>query len=294
MKIALVNIIPPAYPYSQVMAEVIDFYRACLEDLGHQVFVSPNLYRRGILNIFLSWQFLPLRVIPHLSQQGLDYIILQLESLSTRSGWFNQSLTPAQVNPEEHDFKTRLPLLQNALQVWDYSPDNLAFLAQHGIQARLMPFGYHASLKRFEPQSHPETDVIFVGSLTPRRQKILETLQQNHHVKIISHQYGPARDRELASSKLILNIHSYPQSYQLEQVRLFYLFHNRCLVISEASNWNPYGEGLISYPYPELQEAVRDWLSKPVSERQAAAERSHQSLFTLCSTARIATALASL
>jgi hypothetical protein len=258
-KINLTLLRPPGYKHNRAFDEVFLYYLYHLRDLGFNPFVSENNLVPGYLNIILGYQFMPFSDV----FKELDYIIIQLEQLSLDAGWFGDK--------NEIFMKDTVPLLQNALQIWDYSPENIRFLEDFQLKAKLMPIGYHENLGVIHPSSRKIIDVLFYGSLHPRRTFILEELEKYCKVKSIFGLYGSERDKIIRSSKIIINIHAFAKLKIMEQVRLSYLLNNKCFIISEESYSNPYGNGIISLPYDEIVPGVLEWLKKD-QEREAIAQ----------------------
>jgi 2-polyprenyl-3-methyl-5-hydroxy-6-metoxy-1,4-benzoquinol methylase len=73
----------------------------------------------------------------------------------------------------------------------------------------------------------------------------------------------------MARSKIILNIHAWDEINSLETVRISFLLANRNFVISENSDHNPYGDGLIYAPYSEIVEKCIYFLGQPRLSREA-------------------------
>jgi hypothetical protein len=88
--------------------------------------------------------------------------------------------------------------------------------------------------------------------------------------------YGQMRDDYLARSKIVLNIHAWEDLPALETVRLSYLLANRCFVISEFADHDPYPGGVVYAGYDDLAAVCLDWLGRPAAERCAIAERGRQ------------------
>lgn len=106
---------------------------------------------------------------------------------------------------------------------WEYHPANMKpLMTQFGIRATLVPFGY---VPAFTPPVHtyqkPDYDVAFIGSLVPYRKTILNSLElAGLRVFVSESCYGERREDILRRSKLLLNVHFYPQVKLLEVVRL--------------------------------------------------------------------------
>ena len=134
-----------------------------------------------------------------------------------------------------------LEVLKRA-DVWDYSERNIELLARQGIAAKLLPVGYSECLTRIA-NVEPDIDVLFYGSINPRRQFVLERLKLRgvkvHHAFDC---YGVERDALIARSKVILNCHYYDAKV-FEIVRCSYLLANRKVVVSETGYGVDYFEG---------------------------------------------------
>jgi hypothetical protein len=258
MKINLTLFWPPDYKHNRVFDEVILYYRSHFIDLGHSVTYSENKLLAGYLNIIIGYQFLPVIT------ENYQYIIIQLEQLSFQAGWF--------AGKQDLFLSETLPLLQNALQVWDYSPENIEFLQQFKLEAKLLPLGFHEKLCQVHPLPHKNIDVLFYGSMQPRRADIFRELSGKCTVKSLFGLYGKERDKIIRRSKIIINIHAFASLKIIEQVRLFYLLNNKCFVVSEECDSNPYGKAFISLPYDQLVPGVLAWLQKD-EERKIIAEQ---------------------
>ena len=188
---------------------------------------------------------------------GPPVVFYQLEQLSEREGWF----TPA-----------RAQVLRAASRIWDYSAENVAFLKARGFaQVEHLPIGFHPALERIRhrDEADKDIDVLFYGSVNLRRQGVLEPIRRRLRLQTLFGVYGEARDQHIARSKIVLNIHFY-QTRILEQVRLAYLFNNRCFVVSEEAEQNSFGNGLVSGPAGELGELCARYLADPEARRQSA------------------------
>ena len=118
--------------------------------------------------------------------------------------------------------------------VWDYSARNVAALAASGIKAALCGIGYMPGLTRIRPAPVKDIDVLFIGSMNPRRGQVLDQIAaQGAAVKVAFDCYGPERDALIARAKLVLNLHFY-QAKLFEIVRVSYLLANRVCVVSET------------------------------------------------------------
>jgi hypothetical protein len=238
-------IVPPGYRHSMCFVEAGFLLKHSLGSLGQNCDIALNDLSRDRINIILGW---------HLMQhnEGLApfrYIPYQLEQLSVAS-W--------NTFPENGKM-----ILSRALDVWDYSPENIAFLKNHGIAARHVPVGYHESLEQIPQHGEKDIDILFYGSICERRRAVLESLSKDTGtvVRSLFDVYGKERDECIGRSRIILNIHYY-EAQILEAIRLSYLLNNRCFVISEFSEINPYKKVKIPmFPYADLAPACRRYLT---------------------------------
>jgi hypothetical protein len=193
------------------------------------------------------------------------YVAYQLEQLSDRHG-----LTVG--NAAYHAF------LAGAAAIWEYAPANLAYLRGTPLweKTAFLPPGWAPSLEKFAPSPEPDIDVLFYGSTSPRRYRMIQRLREagvNAHSLFGA--YGPPLHDQLRRARIILNLHGAEGLAVLETVRLSFLLANRCFVVSEPAEYNPYGDGLVFAPYEEIIETCRHWLAEGPARRRAVAERGY-------------------
>ena len=87
--------------------------------------------------------------------------------------------------------------------------------------------------------------------------------------------FGEERDRYIARSKIILNIHAWDDLNVLETIRLSYILANRGFVISENSDHNPYENGILYAPYDQLVNACVHYLKEPRQTRDEIANNGY-------------------
>jgi hypothetical protein len=225
-------------------AEVGFLIKHSLVSCGISCDIAVNDMARDKINVILGWHLLPFKE----EYSSFKYIPYQLEQLS-----------PATWSAFSEDVKK---VLSHAFKVWDYSEENIRFLKEQGIDALHLPIGYHQSLEQVPQGLLKDIDVLFFGSVGERRQKILNILLQEKKVRLhaLFGVYGRERDEFIARSKIILNVHFYPTRI-FEAVRISYLLNNRCFVVSEESEVNPYqGVPLPMFPYEQLADACCSFL----------------------------------
>jgi hypothetical protein len=156
--------------------------------------------------------------------------------------------------------------------VWDYSAENVRRAAEFGLgTVRHVPLGYVPELARIAPASE-DVDVLFYGSVNPRRQAVLRALDAaGLKVEALFGVYGEERDRAIARAKIVLNMHFYDARI-FEIVRVAYLLNNARAVVAECgpdTTIEPdLREAILGVPYDALVDACVQLVRHP--ERRAA------------------------
>ena len=159
-----------------------------------------------------------------------------------------------------------------AFPVWDYQERNVEYLRAHGVNARHVPCGYTPALERAKPRTK-DIDVLFVGSMSPRREAKLAEIRKACSVVTAQGVYGAELDALIARARIVVNIHFTDHPHPLEVVRLNYLMANGCCVVSErgwdeAENDN-YSGGVIFAD--DLARDCARWLADDTEAVGAAA-----------------------
>jgi len=192
----------------------------------------------------------PLRVFDEVAETvscGLRALAATGQGLSDRTVFLGAHVLPWSRYTDDraifYNFEQRgSPALSSSVldmfrrhEVWDYSPSNIAWFAEHGIRAKHVPIGYVPDLTRIEKAPTKDIDVLFYGLVNDRRRRILDSLRATGlAVCVLSNCYGTERDRLIARSKIVLNTHFYDAGI-FEMVRCSYLFANEVCVVSEDS-----------------------------------------------------------
>ena len=222
-------------PYGAIFEELIGLIADCLQSGGIAVGGTRHRVLAEWVNLFVgatsslsNQEFSSIRNLPH------GYLVFQLEPLDAEHA-IHQSNRPAYFE-----------FLRGAKEIWDYSPSNVDFLVQLGLtNVRYIPIGYSPRLERITNSAVTDIDILFYGSKTARRAHILDALRQRGFETVnLFDKYGETRDSYIARAKIQLNMHQF-QTNHLEQLRISYLLNNRCFVISETSDVNPYGDGMV-------------------------------------------------
>jgi 2-polyprenyl-3-methyl-5-hydroxy-6-metoxy-1,4-benzoquinol methylase len=239
--------------FDKVYEDLISVLKGGLEDLDHTCTVSKNNFQPNSINILIGSTIFASRYKNlNIQLKGLPYIVYQLEHLHDDFGLLSEW-------PEYFE------LLQNANFIWDFAPASTNYLLEKGFKnVFLLPPGFHRSIEKFQPKKDQNIDVIFIGSPHPRRAKIIKELEaQGVKIKCFQNIFQGDRDKELADSKIVLNIHAWDQINSLETVRISYLLANKNFVLSEIGDHNPYGNGLIYAPYSDITYKCLNYLAQP-------------------------------
>jgi len=260
-----------------IFCELIDILYDSLEQLGVEVSRTTNNFIGQSINVFVgSTLFFPESFFRQIQETGMPYIVFQLEALDQNLGFFRNNTA-------------YLKFLRGALQVWDYSETNVQFLSDRSItHARHIPIGYSPGLEKILHDQAKEIDVLFYGAMSPRRRKIMMELRgRTIKVKYLFGVYGSERDITIGKSKIVINIHQF-STMQLEQLRISYLLNNKCLVVSEISDSNLYGDGVVFSEYGELADTCEMLLNPEQTEaRKQIAELGYENLKSLPMVERI-------
>jgi hypothetical protein len=233
---------PPAYAHFAGLSEVARLLWLSIRDCGHACDFTLNDPARDRTNILIGYHLLPFS--PPWSE--VRTVVWQLEQLDE---------TGTQWNP------TREAHLRHADAVWDFSPQNIAFLKKKGIPARPLVPGHHPGMGVIDPASPRDHDILFYGSIGPRRKSILDQLAREFRVQALFGVYGSQRDAWIARSRLVINIHHYPAQL-FEAVRLSHLLSNGAAILSETSRDLPWPDiGLQQLPYEDLVAGCRRLLA---------------------------------
>jgi hypothetical protein len=138
-------------------------------------------------------------------------------------------------------------------EIWDYSMVNVGIFKEHAVDAKHVPF--HSppiiidKLSQYRPPT-PIYDVGFCGWVTPRRAYILRNLMATGVRVNVVQKWGEERDRQLATCKIMLNIHAGDDFHVFESARCEPWLALGYTVVSENSLDND--ERCINVPYDSL------------------------------------------
>ena len=229
--------------FNRIYEDLILTIKESIIDLDYTCTVGVNELRGGAVNIFVGSTIFAARYNVLTEKVGTNpFIVYQLEPLDESAGLASQ-------------WPEYLDLLEKASWIFEYSPKNISYHIKRGWvnKVSIIEPGFHNSLERFRPLRDKTIDVLFYGSPHPRREKVInKLLEVGLKVNYQNYVVGDDLDRLIKRSKIILNIHAWEELSHLETVRISYLLSNRCLIVSEKSSHNPYGDGVIFCEYHDI------------------------------------------
>lgn len=210
----------PRYKILDSYLEVIDSLRWGLEALGYQCELMRNRYEHNAVNIFFGW--IPALQMGALEQVPPNSILYNLEQMAVGS-------------------MRGATLLEQAaarFQIWDYSEANLANWNElaPAYPVYHAPVSFAPSLVRPRPEQPEDIDLLYIGSLSPRRVDKLSAASSHHSsVVTLSNIWGGQRDDFIGRARVLLNVsHDNPRMNIFEVVRVSYYLANHKAVVCES------------------------------------------------------------
>ncbi len=255
MRFHVVVIRPPGHLHASAFIEMAELITVGLIALGYSVTVGENSWESTAVNILFGAHHL-------LNPKGgwreplpARTILYNLEPLVPHTPWVSRVFAEGFAQ----------------YPVWDYAQANAAYRRQRrwpGLWYTL-PIGYMPQWTRIVPQVTPDVDVLFYGSLSPRRQQVLQALRDSGlRVQVLFGVYGSERDTWMARSRVILNWHQAP-GYPFESVRVGYLLANRAAVVSEDTldaddNAQRWRAGIVWTVTDQVVATCQRWTQDPI------------------------------
>ncbi|MEY2564898.1 MAG: hypothetical protein QOH88_3091 [Verrucomicrobiota bacterium] len=153
--------------------------------------------------------------------------------------------------PETHWFESNLRWAIYARGVADINPLGVAAYRARGLPCQLLHLGHHAILSDRKEVAHRarDTDITFLGSLTPRRDQFFAEnsrfFSEHHcHLRLVPLGFAKTkltksylsierRNELLSQTKILLNVHYSDQKY-FEWHRMLVGLANGCCIITET------------------------------------------------------------
>jgi hypothetical protein len=251
---AVTVISPPGYVHSAAFREVAEALVHGLQALEHDAVLGEDPRVYGRKHIVLG-----ANLLPHTRQKlRPGSILYNLEQIQEGSPWLTESLLA----------------LYRQFPLWDYSEANADALERLGVsRPTVVPIGWMPQLARIEPAPQ-DIDVLFYGSMNDRRRAVLRGLHERGvRVHAAFGVYGEARDRLIARSRIVLNVHFY-EAKVFEIVRVSYLLGNGRVVVSEQGSnpaeEAPFEDAVAFAPYDGLVERCLALLREPAERERRA------------------------
>ena len=149
----------------------------------------------------------------------------------------------------------------------DFSSENSEYCRQRNLRQPIYLYRpwLEKAWARTQNEIDKEWDACLIGSITPRREKLAEELN-NAGIKTICafNCYASERDEILSKSKIALNVHAYEDSDAAEILRLAYYISNNLNIVSERSTFEAgeerFSQSLDQYAYEDLIDGVKEKL----------------------------------
>jgi hypothetical protein len=254
------------YYSNSVFRDLVESLQYVFIQRGVTVNVTHDL-NKDDLN---TWVLFGVNELPPSILLPKNYIVYQLEQISVEGNkWLTQRY---------------LEIMKGAKQVWDYSIKNVNLLNRYNVKNVIhLPISYSENLKIVDcsniPDSEKDVDILFIGSISPRRKELLERFKLLNDIRVLIADgglWGDERTALLKRSKMIINIHFYGSESLLEMARLSVLLANKCFIVSEtggdASMDKKLEKGVIFGRYNELVSLCRKYLpAEMVAKRNSIA-----------------------
>lgn len=254
---------------------ILKVYGLFLESKGYQVKYTnmKTLARKKISDssVYILLPFVLARKNPNILQNDCKYICINTEPIYCNRKW----------NIIIEYIK------KYATVVFDYTPLNIKLLNSFGYtKAYLVPPSYHPYYEyiyRPTEQSTSKTiDVLFYGTMTGRRKKLIDLLRKNN-INIYAIQEFPnfkQQNNYIAKSKIVIIPYSVKGYVEYDFYRAPYLLSNKVLVVHEyindESNIRELRENLIYSKYNDFVNVIRELLSKTQTERDHIVEQHYE------------------
>jgi len=250
---------PPGYQHSFCLLELAELIVLTLRELGHETHFLLDEFEPTRRNIIVGCHLADPSWISRIPKSS---IVVNTEQIydQLHSAW-----------------KDNIFQWVKNFEAWDYSVRNISVFNESGIpNVKLLRIGHQAELTRIVPETAPDIDVLFYGSVTDRRAKIFDEIR-NRGLNLVNlfGVYGAERDNYIARSKIVLNLHNHPTEI-FEVVRVHYLLSNAVAVVSEinasTSGCDFYADAVAGVPYESLaaecERLVRDDSARAAQSRR--------------------------
>ena len=249
---------PPMFLHHEAYGGTADVIRSGLQRLGYETGMATNQLDRKATNIIVGAHYLDHAVLDELPPETIIYNT----EMVVRGSPFIKDL---------------IPFVQR-FETWDYSLANVEGWRAQGVSrpVRWLRPGYLPESTTIDPSTPADIDILFYGFVNGRRYDILKAMiDSGLNVYIAKNAYGEERSALIARCKIVLNLHSRPDS-MLEFARVSQALSNHRVLVTEVGNYDEIDadlrEGMAAGTAEELPEICRALLADD-ARRAALAER---------------------
>lgn len=255
MKFAIVQIVRPDQAVYYLTHDPFRTIQYSLESMGHEVICVKNTLVSGRINILTTAYNLDAGMANHLLQSNIDYIIYQTEVLSDlgiNAQIVNQGKTIMSLGDQER-LRIYLQVLANARMVWECFRFNQEYLDKLKVDVSIIRHGYHPLLEGLPKKKELDIDLLFFGSLTSYRRKILQHLKiKKFKIEVLSLEPPYYRDDHLRRCKINLSIRTDTQYMtHLPHFRVITALYHNTLTVSEHCSEQAWMNDMVMMVPPE-------------------------------------------
>lgn len=232
------------------MEDIANYFRAAITEAGHVFNITPSIDRNAINLVLENFPEGIPEVIEAAAKQGTKFIILVSEAVTGNT--FND------FKPKERDaswygdgsrtvwntrFRNFIRVAETCKLVWCLVPQQLSEYATiiPSSWLHLVPTGYVGGYATVDnrPDHLKDIDILFSGSLTARRTRIIEALQRLGANVLHFKPSAPSfiRDNIVSRSKISLGIKQFDEWKYPSLTRHYYHLMNASFMLSEKCEY---------------------------------------------------------
>lgn len=228
-----------------------------LSDLGHQVDLSGLSLDASSINLLIGAYFLKFEDLEKIRKSNVKFINVNTEVISQDMLNFN---------PDKVDFMgAYLPMMKSGLACWDVIQDNICEYKRYDTSAHFLRWGFHEKLQEISHRKDKDLDFYFFGMMSPRRQKIINSLFSAGFKGLADHTcpYFLRNDR-ISRARVNLNLVQDSKYSHVNSFRICYLANNNSYIMSEHES-DP--AGYLNYAELFDVERIVEQMSRVISEK---------------------------
>ena len=158
-------------------------------------------------------------------------------------------------------------------------------------KVRYCPVGYSPIWEREMPRVQEDIDILFFGSLTPRREKFLNSLRSKYNVRAYRDIFGKERDELINRSKITLNIKAHDK-WSYGPLHCLPAQCNKKFMMAEKADggYGPFvpNKHIIEYDgLNDLHDKVDMWMRTGRNDRDDFARTAYEDMVRTCDFTKI-------